>query len=423
MSVFDLFSRRQKRAKGGVPDVYAYDALPEKLRVQIVHILNDGLGTPQQYEGYGMGVYGCYEMVVEALCRELGVFRLPPTRPTQQRVYYKELFEFILTETNVESVLDAVELSFRAIDLATRNWDYANKQNASALADSAIDELNTRFQQHSVGYRFEAGEIIRIDSEVVHAEMVKPALALLQDSSYAGPEAEFRKAHEHYRHDRPKEALAECLKALESTMKAIAAKRKWAVDPKATAAPLVALMYDKGLIPAFWSTHFAGFTLHSGVRSSNSAQPTRRARPRSRRYFCPWASRRIRHPPDSCSNRVPGERRTGTLTSWSEHDGNRDDTYERQWSTSAHRCKENGMPNASLSKPMKLALERLYETNGQADYVNLYTGQALQDRGLVTVNDKSSRHQGGTFVEYMTTLTANGRKWCEWHFAVTRRAV
>ena len=272
MSVLDLFSRRQKLARGGAPDVYAYDSIPEKLRVQLVHILNDGLGTHQQYEGYGMGVYACYEAVVESLCREFGTFRLPPTRPTQARVYNKELFDFILNERDVESVLDAIELSFRAIDNMTRRHSYANKQNPDAAADAAIAELNTRFQQHSVGYRFESGEIIRIDSEVVHSEMVKPALALLQDSSYAGPEAEFRKAHEHYRHDRPKEALAECLKALESTMKAIATKRKWTVDPKATAAPLVALMFDKGLIPAFWSTHLAGLrsTLEAGIPTARN---------------------------------------------------------------------------------------------------------------------------------------------------------
>jgi hypothetical protein len=187
-------------------------------------------------------------------------------------VYIKELFDFILNEADVVSVLDAVELSFRIVNNSTRTYDYANKQNAGAVADRAIAELNTRFQQHSVGYRFEAGEIIRIDSELVHSEVVKPALALLQDSSYAGAEAEFRKAHEHYRHDRPKEALTESLKALESTMKAIAKKRNWSVDPKATASALVALMFDKGLIPSFWATNLAGLrsTLEAGVPTARN---------------------------------------------------------------------------------------------------------------------------------------------------------
>jgi len=45
MTVFDLFSKRQKRLRGEVPDVYTYDSLPRTLRNQIVHIWNDSLGT------------------------------------------------------------------------------------------------------------------------------------------------------------------------------------------------------------------------------------------------------------------------------------------------------------------------------------------------------------------------------------------
>jgi hypothetical protein len=41
MPVFDLFSKRQKRLKGEFPDVYQYEDIPERLRVQIVHIMHD----------------------------------------------------------------------------------------------------------------------------------------------------------------------------------------------------------------------------------------------------------------------------------------------------------------------------------------------------------------------------------------------
>jgi hypothetical protein len=70
---------------------------------------------------------------------------------------------------------------------------------------------------------------------------------------------------------------------------------------------------------------------------------------------------------------------------------------------------------------MKEALERLYETNGQSAFVNMYTASALQHRGLVSVNPEHRQTCGGTFPAYMTTLTENGRKWCERHFAVIRR--
>jgi hypothetical protein len=39
MALFDLFSKRQKRLRGDVPDVYVYDEIPQVLRVQLVQIL------------------------------------------------------------------------------------------------------------------------------------------------------------------------------------------------------------------------------------------------------------------------------------------------------------------------------------------------------------------------------------------------
>ena len=45
MAVFDLFSKRQRKARGEVPDVYVYDKLPQELRVQVVHIIQDAFGT------------------------------------------------------------------------------------------------------------------------------------------------------------------------------------------------------------------------------------------------------------------------------------------------------------------------------------------------------------------------------------------
>ena len=41
MKIYELFSKRQKRMRGEVPDVYQYETIPPELRVQIVHIWND----------------------------------------------------------------------------------------------------------------------------------------------------------------------------------------------------------------------------------------------------------------------------------------------------------------------------------------------------------------------------------------------
>jgi hypothetical protein len=87
LTVFDLFSKRQKRLRGEVPDVYVYDKIPQALRVQVVHIWHDALGTPVEYrEGYN-GVHGGYKFLVETLCREYGVFKLPPASGYSDRDY------------------------------------------------------------------------------------------------------------------------------------------------------------------------------------------------------------------------------------------------------------------------------------------------------------------------------------------------
>ena len=80
------------------------------------------------------------------------------------------------------------------------------------------------------------------------------------------------------------------------------------------------------------------------------------------------------------------------------------------------------MPTLRLSPKMVVALERLYETNGQADLIAYKTAIALEARGLVSM--PTNPHQltaGGMFPEYMATLTNSGRSWCERHFAQLRR--
>jgi AbiJ N-terminal domain 4 len=188
------------------------------------------------------------------------------------RNYRTELANFLLQQADHEKILDATELSFRLIDRMTRTREFLGRNNASELADSAIDELNARFLEHGVGYRYEEGEVVRVDSELLHAEAVKPALALLRAPEYAGAQAEFLKAHEHYRHGRAKEALAECLKSLESVMKSICAKRKWTHDANATSKALIQVLFDKGLVPTFWSQHFSALRsmLESGVPTARN---------------------------------------------------------------------------------------------------------------------------------------------------------
>ncbi len=267
MGIFNLFSKRQKRLRGDVPDVYIYDTMPQPLRVQIVHIWQDTIGNVNEYHDRYLGAYRAYKFIVETLCREYGVFKLTGAKEYGDRNYLSELADFLLQEQETEKVLDAIEFSFRVIDRITRDYDHLHRQRASEKADEAIEELNARFQEHTIGFQFTDGEIIRIDSKLIHSEIVKPALALLHDKEYTGAQAEFLKAHEHYRHGNAKETLTECLKALESIMKAICDKRKWQYPSNATCSTLIQCCFDNGLIPVFWTQQFSSLrsTLESGV--------------------------------------------------------------------------------------------------------------------------------------------------------------
>jgi hypothetical protein len=133
--------------------------------------------------------------------------------------------------------------------------------------DDALEELNARFLEHGIGYQYESGGIIRKDSELLHAEVVKPTLLFLNKKEYSGANEEFLKAHEHYRHGRYKECLNECLKAFESTMKTICNIRGWSYNQNDTAKKLIDVCLSNGLFSSFLQSQITSFrsVLESGI--------------------------------------------------------------------------------------------------------------------------------------------------------------
>ena len=134
-------------------------------------------------------------------------------------------------------------------------------------ADDAIAELNHRFREHGIGYQYQGGQIIPVNSEYLHSEAVEPAISLLYDANFSGALEEFMAAHEHYRKGDHKAAITSAGSAFESTMKTICDRRKWNYDPKATASKLIEVLYDNEIIPSEMKTHFTGLrsALEGGV--------------------------------------------------------------------------------------------------------------------------------------------------------------
>lgn len=261
MGVFDLFSKRQRRARGEMPDVYVYDALPQELRVQIIHIIQDAFGT----DHYGKRhAEKAYEFIKQTLCREYGLFELIERPKSDDH----SVFNFFLQEESIERALDVVELAFKLINTFIRdNSSYQYYTDRKLDPDAAVEELNERFREHGVGYQFESNELIRIDSEFLHSEAVKPALTVLRGSAFKGANEEFLIAHEHYRHGRYKECLVDALKTFESTMKAICKLRGWPTQPGDTAKALISTCLSNGLLPTYLDSQFTSLRslLESGI--------------------------------------------------------------------------------------------------------------------------------------------------------------
>ena len=261
MKIFDLFSKRQRQLRGDIPDVYTYDTLAHPLRVQIVHIVKDAFGKDQ----YGSEqAIGTYSFVNDILCREFGVFELFK----HSNSFQASVFDFFLTEKPVERALDVVELCFKIVNTYVRNeYNHDNSPICQCEPDEAISQLNARFKEHGVGYQFESNELIRVDSEFMHSEAVKPTLLLLRDKDYQGANEEFLRAHEHYRHGRYKECLVEALKSFESTIKTICMKRSWFVQPNYTAKNLIEICFSKGLLPSYLASQMGSLRslLESGI--------------------------------------------------------------------------------------------------------------------------------------------------------------
>ena len=273
MPVVDIFSKRQKQLRGEVPDVYQYETITKELRVQVILIWENAFEKPDRHTfggpHYPEGTAKVYKFIHETLCHEYGCFTLGKELDSD----FDALSKFLLETQETEKVIDVIEISFICIDKHVRENRY-HFSNAAISPDEAIDELNRRLREHGVGYQYQSGQIIRVDSEPIHSESIKPAMKMLSDPIYEGANEEFLSAHTHYRAGEYKECLNDSLKSFESCLKSICDKWSWEYDKERdTANRLIKLVFDKGLIPTFMESHFSG--LISGLRSTlESGVPT-----------------------------------------------------------------------------------------------------------------------------------------------------
>ena len=273
MAVYDTFAKRKRAAENaGKPVIYTYDILPDGLREQVVQILQDSIDEPELpvILPEGRARLGCWEGAYTQLTKEMGIPRLVLSEPLFQS-YAPACLKFIRRNNKVDEVLSLIELLFRSIDAqveGTQNW-FAAKQGPQ----DAIDELNHRFREHSVGYQYVGRQVVRVDSQYLHSEVVEPAISLLHSEDFKGALDEFMDAHRHYRVSSYKEAITVAGSAFESTMKTICDRRSWGYE-RATSSALIEVLFNNGLIPSELKTHFTSLRA-----AMESGLPTVRNRP------------------------------------------------------------------------------------------------------------------------------------------------
>ena len=269
MPVLDLYSYRKKVAEGGTPDVFIYGrtsrttpgsrsfTFGEKLLVGIIVIPK----SPSEHQSRTTRL-GRLSTMNSA--RDRGVLNLGEERNIDSRCE-----KYFLNCKSVEAALDLVELTFFYVDKIARIYS-SNMRKARGIKitpNDAIKQLNERFRRAGVGYRFENGKIFRIDSELIHSEVVKPALQYLLTPGFEGPCEEFMSAYAHYRDGQMKDAITDANNAFESTLKTICAQRGWQFSQSSRSSDLLKIVRDNGLLPNYLDNSFDQLlaTLKSGL--------------------------------------------------------------------------------------------------------------------------------------------------------------
>ena len=281
--------------------IYRYDRLPRELKVQIFSLIQmsavhrnnparrkayedylERIGAPaktnvspaerplQPYIEKFSARMDVNEFTVKTLCYEYGVFTLPelpfyqnesenysrvivaglPNYDKGPRDFREELKNFLLLDKEMKHDLNAIKLAFDFIS------EYTPPHQKKIFLPPTIEELNSVFRRHRIGYEFGDNGFTRMDSQFYHEKVVKRALKLFASPGYGNAEKEFLSAYENYQKENYAAALNECNNSLESVLKVICKKQKWNCKQK-SARVLIQTAISAGLIPQPWEKHIS----------------------------------------------------------------------------------------------------------------------------------------------------------------------
>ena len=281
----DIFSRR---GKSDTCDVFQYDVISNKLRMQVLHILErhifpivpediwmTALETSRQelLEEYGRNMLAEHNILEANVIDPYNIVRNDCQRfflHEQKTAFWLDLLELILRYlerfVKPETVQTTESVPITSYDAMPTRSSGINQVDSF---DKAISRLNARFKLDGFGFHYENGRIVRMDHMFTHTEMVLPAFHLLGDKRFKNALDEFEKAHEHYRARNHKECVCSASDAVESTLKIICKHKRWGEHDKTKQGVLMNTVFkDNQLLPDYCKS---GFQTLFNIRGQDAA--------------------------------------------------------------------------------------------------------------------------------------------------------
>ncbi|BAV05412.1 cytoplasmic protein [Filimonas lacunae] len=191
--------------------------------------------------------------VEEALLYEHGLLKLNQPDPYQPMYEgagptLHNITTYMLNQMFDDRVVDIIELCFRSIG----REQLLNKRKELVYTyspEQAVVDLNDRFQEHCIGYRFMEGYIIRIDNNWLYEEVAKPVFLLLDKPKFAAVNALFINAHHYLKKGNYPECIAAAAKAYKKTLQKVCEIRDVVYAQEEGMEELIDKLYQRYLLP------------------------------------------------------------------------------------------------------------------------------------------------------------------------------
>jgi len=257
MTTIKWFGQREETNE---PDFYVYDTIPDPLRGKISFAVLDclervkaelqNLRDPKAWE---VTYDGCRQHLSRALGRDIG-----------DGYYSKRDLEDFLKSAHMIDLLRGIEVVLDHLLTLSALRRNASESGAIDAEEMRLEkEINKLFALYRLGYRIEVlgapqedepiVQVIRVDSEFTHKEMVKPTLRLLQQEDFETAAEQFSDALAEYTDGKYADAITDVNSAFESVLKRVVNRKR------GTALQLIREAQTQGYFPAYQENRIAHF--------------------------------------------------------------------------------------------------------------------------------------------------------------------